>query len=181
MPARTSQKDDIYWRILNSAVALDMRHGHQKWTMTQLSKQSKVSRTLIYYYFGKSKLGILNEAVTLFGAEFAGETAERLALWKEGRMAETFLKSRELLKMVPALVPFYFINRSQPSELGEAIRKKEKAFRQKLAAFFPGRGASEIEALFGIFWGLVFAPDLSEAGIRRCVELLTASGSNRQS
>lgn len=180
MARKTSQKDDIYWRILNSAVALDMRQGHQKWTMTQLSKSSRVSRTLIYYYFGKSKLGILNEAVSLFGAEFAGETAERLALWKEGRMTETFLKSRELLKMVPALTPFYLMNRAQATELGEAIRKKESAFRKKLAAFFPERSPADVEALFAVFWGLVFAPDLSDSAVRRCVDLLSVSAANSE-
>jgi AcrR family transcriptional regulator len=167
-----SQKDENYWRILNSAVSLDIRHGHLKWTMTQLSRVSHVSRTLIYYYFGKSKQTILTEAISLFGAEFAGETPERINKWKGGELAETFLASRELLLRAPALIPFYFLNRSLKNEIGESIRSKEKAFRKKISQFFPDLTLGQREFLFAFFWGLVFAPELENDGIQEAVAIL---------
>lgn len=168
------KKDEIYWKILNSALILELRHGHQKWTMTRLARASGVSRTLIYYYFGRSKLDILGEAVSLFGVELAGATAERRELWKQGRLAETFLATRRLVERSPALVPFYFLNRAQDSALGRAIRKQEEAFRSKLAAFFPSLSATRRDAAFALFFGIPFCGELSEKAVREALELLSA-------
>jgi hypothetical protein len=174
-----SKKDEKYWAVLNAAVSLDIRFGHQKWAMTQLSRQSKVSRTLIYYYFGKSKLGILREAVNLFGAEFAGETPERLAMWKEGRIAESILKSRALLGLIPPLIPFYLLNRELDNELGDAIRLKEKFFKTKLLSFFPHLTADQVNGFFAGFWGAVFAPGLTPGGVQNCVDILVNSAAKK--
>jgi AcrR family transcriptional regulator len=163
------QKDENYWSILNTAIALDVRHGHLKWTMMALSRQSKVSRTLIYYYFGKSKLTILSEAVNLFGSEFAGQTSLREEQWKSGHLAETFLASRKLIEKLPTLLPFYFSNRGKDNDLGRAIQSHEKDFLSKVKRFFPHLSNPERLALYGIFWGLVFAPGLSEEALREGV------------
>ena len=54
-----ADKDETYWKILDAVIALEIRRGHQKWTISELSRLSGITRTLIYYYFGKSKLEIL--------------------------------------------------------------------------------------------------------------------------
>ena len=175
-----NKKDEKYWAILNAAISLDIRVGHQKWAMTQLSRQSRVSRTLIYYYLGKSKLGILLEAVNLFGSEFAGVTPERTAMWKEGRIGESIVMSRELLVRIPWLIPFYSLNRDQDNELGKAIKAKEELFKKKLKSFFPHLSRNQIDGLFAGFWGLVFAPGLNAQSVHSLVETLVSSAPNGQ-
>jgi len=147
--------------------------------MTRLSKMSRVSRTLIYYYFGKSKLGILREGVNLFGAEFAGVTPERIAMWREGRIAESFLKSRKLLGQMPQLASFYFLNRDQENEVGEAIRAKENQFKEKLSQFFPHLSRPRIDGLFAGFWGAVFAPSLNERAVHEIADALLKSAAEK--
>ncbi|MEQ1877651.1 MAG: hypothetical protein ABL958_13485 [Bdellovibrionia bacterium] len=147
--------------------------------MTRLSKQSRVSRTLIYYYFGKSKLGILREGVNLFGAEFAGVTPERVAMWREGKIAESLTMSRALLKQMPQLASFYFLYRDEETEVGEAIRDKEKQFKEKLVSFFPHLSQARVDGLFAGFWGIVFAPAIDEDAVREIARALLKSASEK--
>ena len=48
-------KDETFWSVLYSAIELDFKRGHLRGTMSELSRMSNVTRSLIYYYFGKSK------------------------------------------------------------------------------------------------------------------------------
>jgi AcrR family transcriptional regulator len=156
-------KDQFYWTVLNTAVTLDISRGHLSWKMADLARSSKVSRTLIYYYFGKSKEGILREAVRLFGDEISGATAEKTALWAEGKIAEAFDQSRELLNKIPAIVPFYLLNRSKTSEIGATIRAQERAFFEKIKAYFPNLSQAEQKGLYSLFFGAAFVPEFEYA------------------
>jgi AcrR family transcriptional regulator len=170
------KKDEIYWKILDSAVALDVRQGHQKWTMTQLSRSSGVSRTLIYYYFGRSKLGILDEAISIFGNVLTGLTAEHSALWDAGRIAESFIDTRKtLIERSPSVIPFYFLNRTKENEVGQAIRKKEKAYREKLSTRFPGLTAAQRDGVYALLFGIPFCGPVSEEAIRSAFGLLLSA------
>jgi AcrR family transcriptional regulator len=177
-PPRT--KDETYWKILNAAVILDIRHGHQRWTMTQLARSSGVSRTLVYYYFGKSKQDILNEAVALFGSELSGMAPWRLTLWEQGRLAETFHETRRIYGRVPALLPFFLLHRGLDTEIGRAIRRHEGAFRSKIARFFPDRPAADREVAFALFFGVSFAPEVSDEGVSRAIAwFMAGAGKSR--
>ncbi len=96
-------------RILDAVVRLEVIKGHLRWKMADLSRLSGVQRTLIYYYFGKSKEAILNEAMKTIGDEFFGLSQERLEMWKQGRIKESILKSRESFKQAPHVPLFSFI------------------------------------------------------------------------
>lgn len=166
------EKDELYWAVLNSAVTLDMRHGHLKWKVSDLARVSRVSRPLIYYYFGKSKEAILSEAVRLFGDDLSGSSPKHQALWREGQFKEALERNRELLTKIPAIVPFYYLNRGAKSEMGEAIRTRESAFFKKIETFFPQLTKSDAQGVFALFFGLLFVPNMPEADALRGIELL---------
>jgi len=46
-------KDDTFWKVLNTAIILDFNRGHLRWSMSELSRSSGITRSLIYYYFYK--------------------------------------------------------------------------------------------------------------------------------
>src|SRR6187401_2386822 len=102
MASNDEGKDRVYWRILNAAILLDIRWGHLKWSITQLAASAKVTRSLIYYYFGRSKIDILLHAVKLIGLEFAGGTEKRHSFWAERRFADSFIASRKMIAQTPA-------------------------------------------------------------------------------
>jgi AcrR family transcriptional regulator len=162
-------KDETFWQVLNSAIELDFRRGHLRWTMSELSRVSKVTRSLIYYYFGKSKEAILLEAVKLIGEEFLGLTANRVELWQQGKVAESVLQSRHLLEKCPHMGTFYMVHRGEETEIGESLRQLEKEYRLKLKRFFNHANEPTLDAVYGLFLGLVMAPQISDDAVRIAV------------
>lgn len=173
-------KNDLYWKILNAAIALDIKKGHLKWSITDIASASKVSRTLIYYYFGKSKENILLEAIKLFGQELSGQTSERTESWAAGNLAATFCTSRKMLAQAPGIRIFYFLRRNESTILGSAILDFEKSFKQKIATFFPMLSADEVEGIFALFLGIVWAPEISDDAVIKSVDLILAGIKTRK-
>ena len=167
-----NSKAEIYTKVLNAAIGLDFKYGHLHWTMTRLAKTTGISRTLIYYYFGRSKLDILTEAVHLLGRELAGFSQEKVKLWEENKIAESHLSSRKLLGEIPTLIPFYYMHRQRPTKLGKLIQKIEIDFQEKLNRFFPAKPQTTIEAIQGLFFGLSFAPNLSDEAVRKGIDIV---------
>jgi AcrR family transcriptional regulator len=165
-------KDETFWSVLNSAIELDFRRGHLRWTMSELSRMSKVTRSLIYYYFGKSKEAILLEAVKLIGEEFFGLNVGRVELWQKGQIVESVLQTRHLLEKSPHMGTFYMVHRDEQTEIGSTLRQLELEYKQKLKRFFASASEPSLEAIFGLFMGLVVTPRLSDEAVRKAVGLV---------
>lgn len=165
-------KEEVHCAVLNAAMDLDIQKGHLKWTYTELSKRSEISRTLIYYYFGKEKVNILKEACILFGDELAGKGEERTNAWKEQRIDIGLNKTRDLFKSYPSILPFYFLYRSQENEIGEIIREYEKEAFSKRKKFFPNLSESQIRVMFAYHLGLVSFPYLNHEDVHEASERL---------
>lgn len=162
-------KDETFWSVLNSAIELDFKRGHLRWTMSELSRMSKVTRSLIYYYFGKSKEAILLEAVKLIGEEFFGLNATRIDLWQKGQIADSVLQTRRLMEKCPHMGTFYMVHREEQTDIGASLRQLETEYKQKLKRFFAQAPDPALEATFGLFMGLVITPGLSDEAIRTAV------------
>lgn len=163
-------KDETFWSVLNSAIELDFKRGHLRWTMSELSRMSKVTRSLIYYYFGKSKEAILLEAVKLIGEEFFGLTPGRLEMWQKGQIADSVMQTRRLLEKCPHMGTFYMVHRDEQTDIGASLRQLELEHKQKLKKFFPKAPDASLEALFGLLLGLVMTARLSEDAVRTAVD-----------
>ncbi len=171
-------KDDTFWSVLRAAIELDFRRGHLRWKMSELSRDSKVTRSLIYYYFGKSKENILVTAVKLIGEEFFGLTPLRVQMWKDGKIAESLLLSRRLLERVPHIGTFYMVHREEQTEIGASLRQLELEYRKKIKRFFPDSPAEALDALFALFMGLTLTPRLSDPGVLRAVNEVVSLSRN---
>lgn len=167
--SRERNKDETFWSVLNCAIELDFRRGHQRWTMSELSRTSKVTRSLIYYYFGKSKEAILLEAVKLVGEEFFGLNESRVELWQKGQIVESVLLSRALLEKSPYMSAFYMVHRDKETEIGASLRQLEGEYQAKLKRFFTGASEPALEAIYGLFVGLVITPRISNEGVKTAV------------
>lgn len=172
MSKKQHSKEEVYKAVLNSAVELDIQLGHLKWTYTLLAKKSGISRTLIYYYFGKEKINILKEACLLFGEELAGIGEERMTAWKEGRIDIGLNKTRSLFKDYPYLVPFYYLYRTQENEIGELIKRYENEGYKKRKKFFPEMSDQELRIMFSLHMGLATFPNLNEADVEHACSML---------
>lgn len=158
-------KDDRYWKILDAVVRLEVVKGHLRWTLSDLARLSGVGRTLIYYYFGKSKKEILRVAMKLIGDEFFGLSEDRMKMWAEGQVRESVLKSRELCKKAPHMIEFYFHWRHHEGDLCDELVSLEKRYLRKIKSVKPHLSADQAAALFSMLFALVVVPDLKVEAI----------------
>ena len=163
-------KHQVYWKVLRAVLDLDFRRGHLKWTISDLSRSSKVTRSLIYYYFGRSKEDIISEAVRFIGKELFGLSPERMELWEQGKIGESVEASRRAFSKYPFFQGFYFSHRFRPSPVGEQIRELEKMYFEKIKQFYPELGAHEVSLLGSMMLGFVVGPEADPKSIQRAVD-----------
>lgn len=168
-------KDEIYSAVFDTLIRLDVQKGHMSWKISDLARLSKVSRPLIYYYFGKSKDSIMQTAIEFLGAEYFGLSKERLQMWKDGNVVESILKSRNLCLKAPYVPVFYLLRRGLDSEVGKALRGFEVKHQAKIQSFYPNISADSIRAMSAVFFGLAAAPDLTEEGVRSSLKIVQAN------
>lgn len=161
----SKDKDNTYWKVVNSAIELELSKGHLRWTLSDLSRKSKVTRSLIYYYFGRSKLNILLEAVRIIGEEFIGLSQQRLKLWDNGEYKKSLEQARLFYEQKPHLCLFYLTHRFKKNEIGSALQAIEKSFKKKIKSKVPNANSPQINALFAVYFGIAFAPEVTEAEI----------------
>lgn len=166
----SDQKDKNYWSVLDAVIRLEVSKGHLLWKVTDLSRLSGVGRPLIYYYFGKSKEEIVQTALKIIGDEFFGLSEERIEMWKRGEVAESILRTRELMIKAPYVSVFFFHWRHKEGEISDHLKELERRYRAKIAALRPEKSELEIEAIFAIFFGLILFPDIQEQTLRALVK-----------
>lgn len=116
-----SKKEQVYFKICDSVLYYELIKGHMKWSLSDISKHSGVTRSLIYYYMGKEKEQILQEAV-LFMLELFFNSNHDRKMGVEERMHMILTKVKEM----PHVFLFYVSERIKDSEYGEIIRKAEQ-------------------------------------------------------
>jgi hypothetical protein len=172
----SEKKDRVYWTILNEAIYLEIRGGHLKWTYAELARRSHVSRSLIYYYFGKDKMNLLKEACVLFGELLAGTNKEKMQYWSEGDFVQGIREAKELFKVCPSIIPFYYLHRDKKNEIGELIRSMEKKGIKKRKKFFPHLDDAQARLLFALQFGISSFPGVKDKDLELCEQMIAIPG-----
>jgi len=167
-------KTETYWTILSVALQLEQMKPN-RWTITELSKKSKFSRTTIYEYFKGDKSEILIEAVKLIGKDFASLNEEQSIYWETNNLADSIIETRDLIEKIPELLPFYFSKRVHLDDIGKEIRAIEEEYLIKISDHFQGISRDDTLAIWGVFMGLTFTPLLTNESIQKSVNALLAA------
>lgn len=114
-------KDETYYKICNAVLRLQVEKGHLQWRVSDIAKYSGVTRSLIYYYFGKEKEVIYEEAVR-FMLDFFLPSPEDEAMGIKARMQNIIEKFRDM----PYLFVLFYLEKDQDSRIGEIIREREE-------------------------------------------------------
>ncbi len=173
-------RDETFWKVLNAALDLDFRKGHLKWTMSELSRKSGITRSLIYYHFGRSKIAILQEAVRVIGDQVIGVDPERIEQWRTGNWKASVLHTREMVETSPSLLNFYLLHRNRPTEIGESLRGLETNYKRKLKVMFPELTPQAHQALYAFFYGVTFAPNIDAEAVDYALRTLKSLTRKRQ-
>lgn len=164
-------KREKFFQIAISIFTLESTYGHLKWKVTDLEKKSKVSRTLIYRYFGSNKSDIFINGLKIFLNEFYGFSEKPSVSFPE-----SIRKARKLMEEHREAVIFYQKWRLIDSELKEIFISTEKKFQKKLKNIFPNLNSSELMTAHACIHGLVTSPFLSPQEAQRGFEELTSKG-----
>ena len=165
-------KDENYWAIFEAVIRLDFQKGPMAWKISDVARASKVSRTLIYYYFGNSKEHIMQTAIDFLGEEYFGLSEARKSLWKNGQILESLLGTRTLCQRAPYVHFFYMTRRSVDSAVGEKLREFEKRFQKKISQYFTMFNEDDILALAAVIFGLVASPNVTEKGVKAALAII---------
>jgi AcrR family transcriptional regulator len=159
-------KDETYWKILNSAISLDITKGHLKWTISELARKTDIQRPLIYYYFGKEKLNILLEACHLFGKIYAGISPDQKDKFANQDYFNGVKFARDTLKTCPNLAPFYFLNRGKDNEISKLIKHYHNEGLNMRLKDLEG-DETLAKAIFAFQMGMVLFDDLDDHELLR--------------
>ena len=150
MSEKEMEKEEVHFLICNSVLKLEVNKGHLKWTISDISKDSGVTRSLIYYYFGKEKQTLVEEAFRyMVDVFFDVKSPEDLGL--QARMANVLSRLRDM----PYAFILFFLERRKDTEVGELLRKTEAALSERLKRDFPDMDDDEILRIYLLELGAV--------------------------
>lgn len=115
-----NKKELVFYKICDSVLYFEVVKGHLNWSLSDISKQADVTRSLIYYYLGKEKDAILNEVVNFMLELFFNSSGENKLGVRE-RMRHVLTQVREM----PHIYIYYISERIKDTQYGKAIRAAE--------------------------------------------------------
>jgi AcrR family transcriptional regulator len=145
-------KDETYFKILNTVLRLDVQKGHLKWTISDLSRHSGITRSLIYYYFGRQKQQIIEEAISFL-------TENVFSINKDPKqdleLSARFLRTLAIIKQNPFLYIFFYLRRIQSDENSKQLIQLEENYFKKLKREFPSLSRDQILLIYIIELGII--------------------------
>lgn len=155
-------KENEKLQILKSVLELEVKKGHLKWTMSELARKSKVTRTLIYYHFGNTKTEIVKYALEIMGEEFFSVSESGSVFLNEIDLEKSLRKTREKLQKNAYVLTFYYFWRYSDSPIRGYLEQMELKFQKRLGKALPQYTKKEIIAIHTVMFGIVVAPFLSD-------------------
>ncbi|MEK2690236.1 TetR/AcrR family transcriptional regulator [Bdellovibrio sp. GT3] len=136
----TQSKEEIYFAVCNAILKMEVAKGHLQWTLSDVSRESNVTRSLIYYYFGKEKDRVLEEAYKFVISQvFNIERAKSVGIRE---------RLRDVLRDVqnmPFLFVLYYLEKNAGTQFGKMIQEAEALLLKAMKIEFPD--LSEVQIL----------------------------------
>lgn len=167
--------------VLNLVLTYEVTIGHLKWKVSDVARRLNLSRSLIYYHFGKSKKEILESCYQVVAEEFYGMNLDLSPLRNlDGRGLESALiRTQSIYLKNPAIVIFYHRWRNGASGSKARIVQIEKQFQGRLRTVFPELSELDILALHTIIHGVVTSPFTSLEALRVVTNIMQTFVSER--
>ncbi len=137
-------KEKVYFAVCSAILKLEIEKGHLKWSITDISKVSEITRSLIYYYFGKEKDVILKEAYHFIFEVFFTPPMNTRTGSVTTRMKKTLID----LGYMPYLFVLYYLQKNTDSEVGQMLRKAETQLLAYLENLLPHLSKTQVLELY---------------------------------
>lgn len=135
------EKEQVFFSVCSAILKMEVEKGSMGWTLSDISRESGITRSLIYYYFGKEKDQILTEAYKFILTTFF---EFRPTDPVPDRMKEILQKA----KLMPYLFVLFYLQRDLDTEVGQMIRAAEQTSIKNLSKSYPHLSPHEIKALY---------------------------------
>jgi AcrR family transcriptional regulator len=159
---------DVRRKIVETVFTFESSKGHLRWSVINVAKAAKVSRSLVYYHFGQTKEEVLLGCLVELVEEFYGLTMER----QQMALVESLILTHRMYRQIPAYAIFFQKWRHAPSKIQEIFLDTEARYERKLATALKKATPAQIKAVHAIFHGLVTAAYLDEKSLRVAVDIL---------
>lgn len=136
-------------------IKLDVIKGHMQWTVTDISRNSGLSRTWIYNALGKSKHDMLFSSLLNVLDDFFCTTEERIEIFKNQGEIGVLRRSREIFYKYPELIIFYFRFHKANCDFGQLIKSKEEQYFKSFISFHKINNVEDAYLLRAIQHGIV--------------------------
>lgn len=150
MAGKTKTKEEVYFAVCNSILKFEVSKGHMKWTLSDISRDSKITRSLIYYYFGKDKKSILEESYKFISSIFFSVDADK-TVGVKARIKQVL----QDLQSMPYLFVLYYLQKNKKTEFGTLIRESEKTFLKSFKRDYPKLSDQEIQKVYLLELGAI--------------------------
>lgn len=135
----TQSKEEIYFAVCNAILKMEVAKGHLQWTLSDISRESNVTRSLIYYYFGKEKDVVLEEAYKFVIAQiFNIERTKTVGIRERLRAILNDVKN------MPYLFVLYYLEKNAGTQFGKMINEAEALLLKAMKTEFPQLQDSQI-------------------------------------
>ncbi|WP_413584424.1 TetR/AcrR family transcriptional regulator [Bdellovibrio sp. HCB274] len=139
----TQSKEEIYFAVCNAILKMEVAKGHLQWTLSDISRESNVTRSLIYYYFGKEKEKVLEEAYKFVISQiFNIERAKTVGIRE---------RLRDVLRDVqnmPYLFVLYYLEKNAGTQFGKMISQAEAMLLKAMQSEFPDLSETQILEIY---------------------------------
>jgi AcrR family transcriptional regulator len=165
-------KEDYIESIMEAIIELEMTKGHLKWRMSDVSKVSGVTRSLLYYYFGKNKKTIFKEAVLFYISRFFDFRFDRAERIRRGEIVDLISIARKRLRKNPYFLQFYAKHRLEETDVSSLFQKAENQYFENLRETLPTRWRPLARVLWALIFGLAVQPSLSEEELKSAENIM---------
>lgn len=150
MELNLEHKDKLFFDVCNSVLRLEVKKGHLLWSISEISRDSEITRSLIYYYFGKEKNIILQESVS-FMLSFMFGSATPIHVDIRKRVSVLLERVNEM----PYLLIYFIQEKNKDTSYGEMIRTAEDQLLVHLQSHYPHLDKDQIFRIYILELGLI--------------------------
>ena len=149
-------KEQVFFAICNSVLKLEVTKGHLRWRPSDVASDAKITRSLIYYYFGKDKEALLEESlrymITLF-----------FVRPPDVRLRERVKQILDRTKAMPWLFILFVIEKGRDTKLSRLIKDAEAKLIEDMEKRRPALSKTEILGIYLLELGCLAYGDVSQA------------------
>lgn len=139
----TKSKEEVYFAVCNAILKMEVAKGHLCWTLSDVSRESGVTRSLIYYYFGKEKNVVLAEAY-----KFVISHIFNMERTKTVGIRDRLKAILRDVSNMPFLFVLYYLEKNAGTEFGKMINEAEALLLKAMKIEFPDLSDTQILEIY---------------------------------